>query len=282
MSAHGAFWINGTVSHAADAPALAADRGFLLGDGLYETLLIRRGAPVLLEAHLARLRRSAEALGFPLPADLTGAVRAALADLREAISATEEMALRITLTRGPGQRGLDPPPQPHPTLVLWVTPHHPDAPARRSAWVIDRPRIDPADLLAGHKSTSALRAVLARQAARANGAEVALLRTLEGDVAEADSANLFAVIEGRVVTPPLSRGILPGVTRAFVLDALTAGAATEERPLAREELGAASELFLTSSVAGVSPLLRLDWQPLPAATPVADWVRGRYGRLEGE
>ena len=100
---------------------------------------------------------------------------------------------------------------------------------RETAWIVDQPRIDPLSLLSGHKTTSSMWRVLAHETARNLGADLALLKTLEGDVAEADSASVYAVIDDTVVTPPLTRGILPATTRAFIIDELAA----DGRPMAR-------------------------------------------------
>jgi branched-chain amino acid aminotransferase len=110
--------------------------------------------------------------------------------------------------------------------------------------------------------------VEARRAARAAGADAALLLTVSGDVAESDAANVFAVSGGRLVTPPLDRGVLPGITRALVLRTVRArGAAAEERHLPLEELLAASEVFVTSSLAGVRGVASIGARTFPAPGP---------------
>lgn len=275
----GVAWLDGVLYRPADAPPLIADRGLLLGDGLYETVLVRDGRPLLLDAHLQRLIRSAAALELPLPVDLPARVAAALAALLSALPDPPEAALRITVTRGSGPRGLDPPP-PHPALLISLDPFSLPAGPREIAAILDRPRIDPEDLLAGHKTTSAMRSVIARLAARRRGADLALLRTIDGDIAEADSANLFAVLDGGVVTPPLARGILPGITRAFALQRLaTDDRPATERPLTDADLHRASELIITSSVRGVRALKGLDGRTLPEAASLAAWLDEQYRAL---
>ncbi len=277
----GALWLNGTLYD--EAPPLSRDRGLLLGDGLFETVLVRRGSPILLSEHLDRLQRSAAALSFPLLPALEERLGSALADLFASAKESGSpplMAFRVTLTRGPGPRGLALPATQEVSLCAQLDPYDPAAVSTESAAVIEAPRIDPLDPLASHKTTSALRWVFARRAARAAGADVAILRTIDGDLAEADFANLFAVVDGRVVTPPLDRGVLPGVTRAFVLHRLSEeGRPGDERPLHAADLCRASEIFLTSSLVGVRSLRRVDGKPLSESSPVADVLAAVYEAL---
>ena len=278
----GALWLNDTLYD--EAPPLSRDRGLLLGDGLFETVLVRRGSPVLLSEHLDRMRRSAAALSFPLLPALEERLGKALEGLLAAtdeLRPTQLMAFRVTLTRGSGPRGLSPPETPGPSLIAQLDPYDQAAVSVETAAIIEALRIDPLDPIASHKTTSALRWVFARRAAREAGADVAILRTIDGDLAEADFANLFAVVDGRVVTPPLDRGVLPGVTRAFVLHRLSEeGRPGDERPLHSTDLARASEVFLTSSLTGVRSLRRIDGKPFSETSPVADALAAAYEALD--
>ena len=277
----GTLWFNGRLyPAAASLPALAADRGLLLGDGLFETVLVRRGIPVLWEAHRERLQRSARALAFPLPDAFAPTLDGAVLELKAALPGLTLGVLRVTLTRGPGPRGLLPPDEAAPTLLLRLDPYDPASAVLRTAVVIDAPRLDPLDPLAGHKTTSALRWIVARQRARRAGADVALLPTIEGDIAEADCANLFAVVDGAVVTPPQSRGVLPGITRAFALAHLALdGRPAVERAIDRRDLARASEVFLTSSLLGVQALAVVDGRSLPEAALTVSVLAAAYAAL---
>ena len=125
--------------------------------------------------------------------------------------------------------------------------------------------------------------IVAHQAARSHGADLAIITTIDGDIAEADTASVFAVIDGVTVTPPLSRGILAGTVRAFSLQELAAaGRPFEERTLWPKELETASEVFMTSSVTSIRPLRAIQGRPLQGATPVAEWLRERYEALPGD
>ena len=204
----------------------------------------------------------------------------AVEEVLRALPARGKFSLRLTVSGGPGPRGLDPPAASAPTMLLQVAPYQRDAMAFKRAVILDTPRIDPLDPLTGHKTVAALRWAVARRRARAMRADVALVRTIQGDVAEADFANLFAVFGETVVTPQLSRGVLPGITRAWALQTLRSqGRLAGERSLEPDELPGASEIFLTSSLVGVSPLTHLDGQALSGATPVADQLGKAFGRL---
>jgi len=282
-------WLNGRLVGEGDAVGLDIhDRGLLLGDGLFETLLLVDGRPVLLEEHLERLLASAAALGFDLPDGFVPGLDEGLEAVFEAVADDgaawgRTASLRITLTRGPGPRGLVPPTTVQPTLLLQAAPADPDAGALARAAIIDVPRIDPLDPLAGHKTTSALRWVLARRAARKRGADVALLHTTGGDVAEADAANLFVVIADAVMTPPLSRGVLPGTTRAWAIATLRAAhRVVIERPVEAAELLSAGEVFLTSSLLGVRSLGAIDGATLPGHPQVGAMLRARWRRFTGQ
>jgi len=113
--------------------------------------------------------------------------------------------------------------------------------------------------------------VQARSEAFHADSEVALLRTIDGDVCEADAANLFVVVDGRLVTPGLDRGVLPGITRARCLEVLAAGGVRcDERAVSREEIGRATEVFLTSSLDGVRSVGAVDGR---AVTAPGEWAR---------
>lgn len=284
----GATWLDGTAWRDDETPPdvarLLLDRGLLLGDGLFETVAVRYGRPVLLAEHVDRLTASATALNFPLPPGFEVQVGEALRGLVDLIPGQELCALRITVTRGGGTEfGLDPPAEPHPTSLIRLIPVPAGTHSEAKAWIVDWPRTDPAEVLSGHKTTSSMWRIMAHQSARSHGANLAILTTIDGDIAEADTASVFAVIGGVTVTPPLSRGILAGTVRAFCLRELEAARrSVQQRILLREELESASEVFVTSSVSSIRPLRTLQGRELPEDTPVADWLRERYEALPGD
>lgn len=229
------------------------DRGLLLGDGLFETLLALDGQPVRLAAHLDRMSAGCLALGLP-PLDRAraeAAVRGALAGLGGRV------AVRLTLTAGSGGRGLDRPAAPEPRPFATAAPSvRPEAPARLATVAIRRNEGSPASRL---KTLAYLDNVLARHAARADGADEALMLNNRGEVACAAAANLFWIAEGRLFTPALDCGVLAGVMRAEVLaEARRLGVEAAEVRATPADLAGAEALFLTNSLIGVRAVAEWD------------------------
>ena len=225
-------WLNGhLVSPAHLDPT---DRGFLLGDGVFETL---RGT-LHFDRHLARLRDGAATIGIPLTWTDAEIAQAAMAVL-----AGQDAALRITLSRGPAPRGLLAPAGTQPTLLLAAGPLPP--PAEPAHAIIARTtRRNEHSPLARIKSLNYLDSILARQEAAAAGADDAILLNTAGQVAEATAANLFVLHGQAWTTPPVAAGALPGITRARLLES---GFACEA-DLTPERLLMADAAFLSSSL----------------------------------
>lgn len=220
------------------------DRGFLLGDGLFETVLFKAGQPVLWEAHVARLARGCETIGLPPPdaRRLEAEARRALADRR---LGETRAAVRLTWTAGSGGRGLTRPEPPTPRLAVSAAASpRPTAPAVVALSPIRRNARSPSARL---KSLNYLDNVLARREADRAGADEALLLNTAGHVACASAANLFWITNGRLHTPSLACGVLDGVVRAQV----TAAAPVEEVRANLDSLLEAEAAFLTSSLIGV-------------------------------
>lgn len=247
-------WKNGEFLPA-ERPAIAAnDRGFLLADGIFETIKCGAGRPLRWRRHMDRLAAGTAFLGIPLPLSET-AIAAALVELL-ARNRLPEAVVRLTLTRGTGERGLLPPAEPHPTLLLTSAPLPAPRPAVR-AILAETAHRNERSPLARIKSLAYLEGVLARIEAERRGVEEALLRNLAGRLAEASAANLFLVLDGRIATPPVGEGALPGTMRAEVMDRT----AVEERALEPADLAAASEAFLTNAV-GIRALVEVDGRPV--------------------
>lgn len=254
-------WMNGVLRDATRPWLMASDRGVTLGDGLYETIRVRSGVPVHLPAHLERLARGAGLLGLSLPYDAQALANACGVLLLDS-GTPADAVLRLTVTRGPGPRGLLPPATPAPVVMLtigaWTQPPPVTAIV---ATVTRRNEFSP---LAQVKSTNCLDAILARNQAASRGADEAILLNTAGRVAEATIANLFAVIGGTLVTPPVEEGCLAGVGRGIVL----AQAKVTVRPVTVAELVTAQEIFLTSSL-GIRPVTSLEGRGLAAGTVAA-------------
>jgi branched-chain amino acid aminotransferase len=246
------------------------DRGFLYGDSVFEAIATRGGMPVDLEAHLARLVRSAEQVHIAMPVPWTRIA----AEVDEALvaSGNAESNIRVMLTRGQGALGLDPSSAHSPLRVIIVTPLH--RPPREfyeqgigvSTYRTQR-TADATDAV-GAKVGNYLVAVLALRAARAHGSEEALIIDGTGHVVEGATSNVFAVIHGELFTPPVEAGILPGITRARLLEIARAhGIAYQEKALTVAELVSADEVFISSSIREVVPVVRIDGTPVGGGQP---------------
>ncbi len=250
--------LNGRILPASGACIPVSDRGFLLGDGVFETIRVRHRAPVALDRHLARLAEGLKVLGFgPLPLDPAKVV----ADLLHASSVADGVA-RLTVSRGPGPRGALPPPTPTPTILATVAPTLPVVvPARLIvARSTRRNHLSP---LSRIKTTSYGDSVLARIEADAALADDAILLNTEGRVAETAVANLVFRLGDAWVTPPVADGALPGTARARLLDA----GLIAEKSLSAATIAEAQAGFVVSAIA-LRPIASIDSKPLPA--PVTD------------
>jgi branched-chain amino acid aminotransferase len=279
----GHVWLDGRLVPADEPHLHVTDRGFQLGDGLFETLRARRGVLIEWEEHLTRLEEGAEALVIPLP---SGAILEA--GVRELLDAEHlsgpgdgrfapgDAAVRITISRGAlERRGTLPPGWDHtaPTVAIQAWPYAPPASGlleRGVRAIASSVRRDPASPLTGIKATSRADYVYAKLEAERGGVDDALFLTLDGRVSEATSANVFAITGDALVTPTASAAILAGTTRTWLLGDSAVrelGVLPEERDLRPDDLVAADEAFLSSSVAGIVPLVALDGRPIGAGRP---------------
>lgn len=262
-------WINGTVFDEADAKVSVFDRGFLYGDSVYEVLRTSGGRPVDLEPHLDRLGRSAAGLMLPMPPlDL---LRGALAETLAA-AANAESYVRIVLTRGAGEIGLDTALAENPLRIVIVRPlaRPPAELYERGATlqIVHVVRTSPRAIDPGVKSGNYLNSILALAEARRAGAYEALMCDAHGRVAEGSSSNVFVVRGGVVATPPVEVGILRGITRERVIELARAeGIDVREQPLVPDDVRAADEVFITSSIRGVLPIRAVDGRPVGRECP---------------
>lgn len=244
-------WLNGEILDAASARIDPNDRGFTLADGLFETMRAQAGAVRRLPAHLARLRTGADALGVPVvlsDVDLSAALSAVL-QVNDLANAT----LRLTVTRGPASRGLATPNPMSPTVMITAAPAAQAEPPPVRAIICSVTRRNEFSPLSRFKTLCYLDNVLARREAEQRGFDDALLLNTQGRLVESTIANLFLVIDGDVLTPPISDGALPGVARAEVIDRLGAAVVS----LTPDDLAEASEAFLTNAT-GIRALIAVD------------------------
>jgi branched-chain amino acid aminotransferase len=243
-------WQDGRLLAPEDAHVSIADRGLLLGDGVFETMAVCHGRVFDLDAHLARLSSGLGVLGFAQSVD-SAKLRAGIAHYLASEEASDAV-LRLTVTRGAGPRGLSPPEVPHPAIFMTLSPM-PSPREALSLHIATVTRRNEQSPLSRIKALPYLDNLLALSEARAHGADDALMLNARGTLACGTVANVFAIRDGRLETPPLSDGALPGTMRALVLSlAKQAGLAPVERSLDVSGLGEADHVFLTNSISRVT------------------------------
>jgi branched-chain amino acid aminotransferase len=261
------------------------DRGFLYGDSVFETLRTYAGHPFALERHLARLAASAERVFIEVPVSLEQLGR----EVESAVvgAGNHESYIRVSVTRGIGESlGLDPGLSRHPLRVIIVTPLKapPAAYYQDGVSVITRraSRVTDGGGASGAKIGNYLAAVLATREMVAAGAAEALLVDGRGQVIEGATSNVFAVLaDGSLLTPPEEDGILLGITRETVLSvAAELGLSCRTASLPLEVLLGASEVFITSSVRELLPVVRVDGNLIGSGRPGATSLRLLAGLRE--
>jgi branched-chain amino acid aminotransferase len=249
----------------------ALDRGFVYGDGLFETVRTYAGEPFGLAAHLRRLARSARVFRIPFdgsPAHWLPRVRRVL---RANDLLTVDAAVRLTVSRGAGPFGIIPSKSLRPTTMMLATPVDARVPEaqRRGVRVCFFPFRLVTATLPSHKTLHYMPAVLGKMIARRRGAWEAVYLGADDTVLEGTTSNVFAVERGRLITPPL-HGILPGVTRHTITTlAKRAGVPVVERRLTRRELLRADEVLLTASTIEVLPVVRVEGARIADGKPGA-------------
>jgi branched-chain amino acid aminotransferase len=250
-------WLNGELVAADAARIDPTDRGFTLGDGLFETIRAHAGRAVALDRHLLRLRDGARLLGIPVAWDDL-AIAGAIEQLLRALGLADA-AIRLTLTRGPAPRGVLPPEHPRPTRLITAGALPPPAPPARAILATETCRNEMSPL-ARVKSLNFLDNVLARREASARGADEALLLNTRGRLAEATIGNLFLWADGRLMTPPVADGALPGIMRARLIE--RSGAV--ERALEPADLFGADAAFISNAL-GLRPIASVDGRTIGVA-----------------
>lgn len=261
-------YLDGHVLPGEQAQISIFDRGFLYGDSVFEVLRTHGKHPLFWPLHSQRLAQSAAILSIPCPplSELQAASQQLLAHLPDAPPA---WVLRLMLTRGLSSLDLSPAADAQPTLLLIASPLRPLDPAlyQHGAVLALAPQ-HRTDLMPGAKSGNYLPSILATAHARAHGAHEALLLTPDGSLAEGATSNVFFVRDNVLHTPALHLGILPGITRQLVLTlAAQAGLASEQGTYSLPDLLHADEAFVTSSLRGVLPIVRLADTQIAAGVP---------------
>jgi len=253
---HGSLWIDGALRPVADAAVSPFDHGITVGDGVFETIQVTRGAPFAARRHLERLRRSAAGLGLTVPLDDT-ALRQAMAAVIDA-NGFDRGRLRLTVTGGVSPLGSDRG-DAGPTVIVATA----DLPVWETATaVVTVPWTrNERSAVAGLKTTSYAENVVALDHAHHRGGTEAIFANTAGELCEGTGSNIFLVVGGRLCTPPLSSGCLSGITRQLVIELVE----VDEVSLPIEALGEADEAFLTSSTRDVQAIGTVDGRAFAAA-----------------
>ncbi len=272
------YWLNG--GYRQDSALIdVADRGFLLGDGVFETIYVEAGVPAFLSAHLKRLKQGLAALriGAVIP-DNMGEIIAALAGKNGL--ANEKAAARITATRGPSNRGLLFPEatDEKPTLLVTIIRTQKKPQERLVKLMLSSFRRCEASISSRHKTTNYLDNILARNEAADAGADEAVMLNSQDRIACASSANIFIIgDEGSVVTPPAREGALKGIVRGLLMEhARETGVDICEAAIDRDFLRQGAP-FLTNSLIGLRPTrLKGASGPTPLQMEIFNQLRTWY------
>lgn len=270
-------YINGELLPATRASVPVLDRGYLYGEGLFETMRSWNGRVFALDRHLRRLLSSAADLGLALGVGEDGLADAITRTLQA--NHLTDAYVRLTVSQRCDEPGVASRATGRFSVSVIARPHH--GPTTRSdclsVMTLAANTAPPPDL-ARHKTLSYFTFVRARAAAAAAQVDEALLLNAAAEVTEASTANVFAVIGDRLVTPPVACGLLPGITREIILElAQSAGLDIAQRAVASDQIGACSELFLTNSIIGLQPAGWINGTPLgDAPGPVCRALAAAY------
>jgi aminodeoxychorismate lyase len=270
-------FLNGQFLSDADAVVPVNDRGFMYGDGLFETLRVVSGRPFRMAQHLERMTRGADFLKIKPPFTPKELEKFS----RQLVEHNQmpDAILRVTLTRGPGARGYAPNGANSPTVVM--TLHAAPPPEKAVEWnlVTSSFRIPASDAFSSFKTTSKILHVMARAEAVEKGADEALIINTNGEVAETASGNLFWVYQDKICTVPTGRGVLPGITRAIVLEICQVlGLQTNKRVIKPEALRNSQGLFVTQSALGIVPISSFDGESV-TPSPLVDQISSAYNDM---
>ena len=276
-------WIDGKLYDKADARISVYDHGLLYGDGIFEGIRVYAGRIFECEAHLRRLFDSAKAVRLKIPATAEQ-LRAAIEQTVKANGFTD-CYVRLVVTRGAGTLGIDPAKCQAPSIIIIadiIQVHSKDAYEKGIAVITSSIiRTHPNALSPRVKSLNYLNNILARIEANDAGAAEAIMLNQEGDVAEATVQNVFIARDGRLRTPPITAGILEGVTRDVMIKLCARNnIPCEQSRIQRHDLYTADEMFLTGTGGEVMPVTKIDNRTIGtgAVGPITKLLKDAFHR----
>ena len=276
-------YLNGRLVPAEQAVISVFDRGFLYGDGLFETVRVSQGRPFRWPAHWERFCRGLACLKLECPASEIELLEV----IHQLVHANRvrEGILRVTLSRGSGARGYSPKSAKSPTLALSLSETADSDSARPLGWKLHTAAfvLPPANALSAFKNANKLPQILARMEADDAGADEAIVMTADGYAAEATSSSLFWIDTTGLCAPPLSLGGLPSVSRATVIEIAGQMSLPFREALIRPaELFESLGVFLSTSTHGIVEALALDGRSLPVNALVTQLWQGYQARVRAE
>ncbi|MEM0382541.1 MAG: branched-chain-amino-acid transaminase [Nitrososphaerota archaeon] len=281
-------YIDGEFYAKSSAKISVFDHGFLYGDGVFEGIRVYGGVVFKLREHVERLYRSAKAIRLEIPMTVDEMVDAVIKTVR--VNGFRDAYIRLVVTRGVGDLGLDPRKCGKPSVIVIVEQLEPilGAQSRETGvkLIISSTRRDPVYATSHEvKSLNYLNSILAKLEAIAAGADDAVMLDSRGFVSEATGANIFVVRSGVLVTPPVTAGILPGITRAFVMElARRLGIPVEERDITPTELLTSDEVFLTGTGAEIVPVAMISGVKIGKIVPgpITSKIIGEFDRIKSD
>ena len=249
-------YLNGKIISDSDASIDPADRGFLLGDGLFETIRCDNGKPLALQAHWNRLVAGIKYLELSLTISLEEA-QSTIEKLLIANNLNQLAGARITITRGTGPRGISIPKQSYPTILIIVFPLNKNLDP--VSLCTNDIRINEYSPLTKFKTLNYLDKIIARQQAHAQGFDDTILLNTKNHVVSTTTANIFFVKNNILYTPALKEGVLPGITRQQIIELATEqNIECQEGTYTIDDLNSANEVFITNSLIGVRAVARIN------------------------
>ncbi|MBI4030549.1 MAG: aminotransferase class IV [Proteobacteria bacterium] len=248
-------FLNGEFIEEGAAALPVTDRGFTLGDGVFDTMLAADGSLVDADAHFNRLLKHAAVLKIPVNMDVEALKKTAHRLIGQ--PASQRAAIRTTVSRGPGERGLTPPESPQQTILMRVSPaSDPSTSPPPHLVIAETVRRNEHSPLSRIKSLNYGDNILALMEARGKGTDDAIILNTAGKAACATAANIFVLIGGELFTPPVSDGAMPGITRQKLLPKAI------EKSLGIEDMMEADSIYLTSSILGIRAAKSLNGRKL--------------------
>jgi branched-chain amino acid aminotransferase len=266
--------VDGTLTAAQDAKVSALDRGFLYGDSAFEVMRTYDGRAFHQQQHLERLASSCERLRIPMPistAELGARVQRAVDAARVKLH-MPDCYVRVTVTRGVGPLGIKLPSKPQPSVLVYALPLEPPVDAVYEQGIevglVHVGRATDGTSAAGAKTSNYLTSVLALDDVQKRGCQEAIVVGAQGELIEGATSNLFIVRGGALETPPLSSGILAGITRAAILElAAQLHIPCREQSISSADLYGADEAFITSTIRELLPVVRADGVTVGSGSP---------------